>query len=298
MKGRGIRIFLVDGTPTGLRTAELGLSTIKAVLTPRGSLQQFAQRNESRKTGVYFLVGADPEAPTRLRIYIGEGDEVLQRILAHDKDEEKDFWDRAVVFVSKDQNLTKAHVRFLEARLVELAKEARRCTVDNRTAPVGGTLPEADAAEMEEFVEQVKILLAILGVNAFESPPAVEAPHHSERPLTLHAKGDGYEAVCVLWDGEFVVKKDSIARSDEKPSIPAAAKEQRKQLLASGVLIQTEDGFRFAQDFAFSSASAAAQILAGTSVNGRTFWKLPDGRSLKEWQEAQIAAGSSSDNGN
>jgi hypothetical protein len=289
--GRAIRIFLVDGTPTGLRTAELGLSTIKAVLSPRGSLQQFAQRDESRRTGVYVLVGSDPEVPGRLKLYVGEGDDVLMRILTHDKDSAKDFWDRAIVFVSKDSNLTKAHGRFLEARLVELAQKARRCTVDNKTAPNGGTLPEADTAEMEEFIEQAKTILAVFGVNAFEPEPLARSEQddgRSTQSLALHTEGEGFEANCVLRDGQFIVSAGSRARLAEAPSLPGGSKDQRKQLVGSGVLVQDGAALRFTQDYAFPSSSAAAQVIAGSSVSGPQYWHLADGRTLKEWQDAQI----------
>ena len=121
MPGRSISIFLVDGTASGLRTAELGLSTIKAVVVPRASLSAATQRNELRRTGVYILIGVDSENPGTKKIYVGEADTILTRLTAHNKDQEKDFWDEAVVFVCKDENLTKSHARFLEARLISLA---------------------------------------------------------------------------------------------------------------------------------------------------------------------------------
>jgi predicted GIY-YIG superfamily endonuclease len=288
MAGRAIRIFLVDGTPTGLRAAELGLSTIKAFLVPRGSLQDFAKRDESRRTGTYVLVGVDPETPGRAKIYVGEGDEVIQRIVAHDKDEGKDFWDRVVVLVSKDQNLTKAHVRYLEARLVALAKEAKRSTVDNKTDPVGGQLPEADTAEMEEFIDQAKILLAVLGVNALDPAGPGTTTSGSESHLTLTMSGSGFNATCALADGEFIVKAGSVARKQEADSIPGSARALRKELLSSGVLIEDSGNFKFTQDYAFRSASGAAQLVAGASVNGRAYWQLSDGRTFAEWQDEQI----------
>jgi hypothetical protein len=105
MPGRSIRIFLVDGIASGLRTAELGLSTIKALVVPRASLSAVTKRPEVRRTGVYILVGRGSDKPGVLKIYFGEGDTVLTRLAAHDKDQEKDFWEEAVVFVSKDENL-------------------------------------------------------------------------------------------------------------------------------------------------------------------------------------------------
>ncbi|HAS50979.1 MAG TPA: DUF4357 domain-containing protein, partial [Gammaproteobacteria bacterium] len=160
MNGRSIKIFLIDGTSTGLRTAEIGLSTIKALVIPRASIPNVLKRPEPQKTGVYILVGPDMDQLDQKMIYIGEGDTIITRLNAHDKDESKDFWEEAILFVSKDENLTKSHVRYLEARLISLAKEAKRATVKNATAPSQqGKIPEADEFEMEEFIIQARLLL-------------------------------------------------------------------------------------------------------------------------------------------
>src|SRR5262249_23509585 len=149
---------------SGLRTAELGLSTIKALVVPRASLSAATKRTEVQRTGVYILIGRDSDKPGVLKVYFGEGDTVLTRLSAHDKDPEKDFWEDAVVFVSKDENLTKAHGRYLESRLIRLANDAKRCTVTNGTQPPEqGKLPEADEVEMEEFITQARLLLGTLG---------------------------------------------------------------------------------------------------------------------------------------
>jgi hypothetical protein len=118
-----VRILLVDGTTSGIRTAEIGLSTVKAVLAPRGLVGELSKRIESSRSGVYVLVGEDPQSPGRSAIYVGEGDEVITRIRAHIADEAKDFFDRVLVFVGEGQQLNKAHIRYLEARLVSIAKE-------------------------------------------------------------------------------------------------------------------------------------------------------------------------------
>ena len=124
MGGKTIRIYLVDGTPTGIRTAELSNWTGKAVVCQRSQLASLAQRPEARRTGIYVLVGSDPESASKERMYIGEGDNVLDRLLAHEKDPSKDFWNQAVFFISKDENLTKAHVRYLERELIQMAEAA------------------------------------------------------------------------------------------------------------------------------------------------------------------------------
>jgi len=295
--GRSLRIFLVDGVPTGLRTAELGLSTIKALVVPRASLSAVTKRPEVQRTGVYILVGRDSDTPGLLKTYFGEGDVVLARLSTHDKDLDKDFWEEAIVFVSKDENLTKAHGRYLESRFIYLAKQAKRCTVTNGTAPPDqGRLPEADVVEMEEFISQARLLLGTLGYDLFSpipeaTKPAASQPTLSPDAIELVYSGEGYSATCVVdaSSGQFVVQKDSIARKQEAPSLPRTYKELRARLLETGVLVEETDGFRFTQDYAFTAISPAAQVVSGQSVNGRIVWRLKDGsQTFAEWQDVQL----------
>lgn len=292
MAGRAIRIFLVDGSPNGLRTAEVGLSTVKGVFAPRGALEALSKRSESRRTGVYVLIGEDSANPGRTAVYVGEGDDVLDRILQHDKDPSRDFWDRVALFVSKDLNLTKAHVRFLEAKLVESATQAKRATVLNKTVPIGGHLPEADAAEMDEFLEHIQILLATLSVTAFEvAPTAAKATRASiaQRGLELTMSGEGYRGTCILLNGEFVVQSGSTARATEAHSLSPSSRSLRKELLAAGVLRLTPKGLQFTQDYSFSSPSGAAQVVCGANVNGRITWRTSKGETFKDWQDRHLA---------
>ena len=127
--GRTVRLFLVDGVPTGLTTAEIMNWTGHVLVAPRSRVAEALKRDEASRTGVYFLVGADPAQPSRNRVYIGEGDSIADRIKNHIKDSSKDFWSQACLVTSKDQNLTKAHVRYLESRLVEITKDADRASL-------------------------------------------------------------------------------------------------------------------------------------------------------------------------
>lgn len=298
MPGRSIRIFLVDGNSSGVRTAELGLSTIKALAVPRASLATITSRDEVGKTGVYVLIGNDSEVPGLKKIYIGEGDALITRLSAHNKDEDKDFWDECVLFVSKDQNLTKAHVRYVEGRLIQLAVSAKRANLANGTAPsVQGWLPEADEVEMEEFIVQARLLLGTLGYDLFEQQSSTEShaitpalPVSSERPVFRFA-GEGYNAICTVDSdaGQFVVTADSIVRKQETQSLQPTYKNLRAQLIASGILIDYSDiSFRFVQDYSFSSPTAAAQVVGGFPVSGRAAWRMDGGKSLADWQNAQL----------
>lgn len=304
MVGRSIRIFLVDGISSGTRTAELGLSTIKALVVPRASLAVATQRPEVQKTGVYVLIGQDAELPNLKRIYIGEGDTAINRISAHNKDTEKDFWDEVVVFVSKDDNLTKAHVRYVEARLIALAKDAKRSVVTNGTAPnEQGMLPEPDQVEMDEFIAQARLLLGALGYDIFEPPktPPANAPvfaQAQQQPApaapSFKFAGTNFDATLLVdqSSGQFLVQSGSRARKVETPSLQPTYKNLRAQLVQSGVLEDFDEGtYRFTQDYAFSAPTPAAQVVCGSTANGRTAWKTDPGNvTFAEWQDAQLPA--------
>ena len=307
MVGRTIRIFLVDGTASGTRTAELGLSTIKALVVPRASLSAAMQRPEPQKTGVYVLVGEDSDSPTLKRIYIGEGDLISGRIATHNRDPDKDFWDEVVLLVSKDDNLTKAHVRFVEAKLIALAKAARRSVVTNGTEPSEqGKLPEPDEVEMGEFIEQARLLLGALGYDIFE-PVRTPILVDEAESISILRKGDSKAADAApkfrfggqnfdatmevdLVAGKFVVMAGSRANKTEVPSLQQSYKNLRAQLIRSGVLQSIdENSYKFVQDYAFSAATPAAQVVCGNTANGRGAWKVEGTNiSFAEWQDRQL----------
>jgi hypothetical protein len=108
MTGKTIRIFFADGEPTDILLAESSNWTGKVLVVPRSQLDQLGKREEVRRTGVCLVVGPDPDGPSRALASIGEGDNVLSRLLHHNKDDDKEFWERTVVIVSKDENHTKS----------------------------------------------------------------------------------------------------------------------------------------------------------------------------------------------
>lgn len=291
MAGRSVRLYLVDGTPQGLRTAEVGNWTGVAVVCPRTDLARLGKRAEARRTGIYLLVGPSDTSPSALAIYVGEGDEVWSRITSHD--DKKDFWTFVVLFVSKDENLTKAHVRWLEAAVVREIRLAKRAEVENGTDPVGGRLPEADTADMETFFENVRLLLPTLGVNVLTVDAQVGGDGTEAAALTLELSYSDARAESVVRNGQFVVKKGSTARAKSVDSLSDAYASLRKSLRDSGVLQPLNGGslLTFTQDYPFDSPSGAAAVVSGTGLNGRVYWKIKgQGITYKEWQERQVDA--------
>ncbi len=175
-------------------------------------------------------------------------------------------------------------MQYLEARLVALANDAKRCEFDNANVPQVSTLSEADAADANSFLEDVLLCLPVVGVTVFEKAQ-VAAPKGSD----LLLKGKGMEARGVDSLEGFVVRAGSTAVRTEVPSIHAYLSGLRRALLDQGVLTDAGEVYRLSQDYTFNSPSTAAGALLGRSANGRTEWKDADGRSLKDIQERQAS---------
>ena len=153
MGGKTIRLYLAEGEPGGVLTAEIINWTGKVIVAPRSKLYELAKREETKRAGIYFLVGEDPEKSTKKRVYVGESDNVLDRLKNHQTDASKDFWVQTAFVLSKDENLTKSHVRYLESRFIGLIDSAKRAVLANGTGPPMRGLPEPDVADMEFFLD-------------------------------------------------------------------------------------------------------------------------------------------------
>lgn len=277
-----IRIFLPHGDPDGLRTIEKSNWSGGGIVIPRSLFGESRSRKELARTGVYVLLGP-PEESGLPRVYVGEGDPIKPRLEQHAS--KKDFWTRCIAFTSKDENLNKAHVQQLEARLVELAVKAKRCALDNGNAPQLPSLSEADAADADGFLAEMLLCFPVLGVDVFSSPAAAET---SSRQLVLRTKG--VEALGFETPGGFLVRAGSGAVLEEVTSIPKYVSEARQGLLENGVLRIDGDRYAFTQDYLFASPSTAASVVMGRNANGRLEWRTPDGRTLKAIQEAEAEA--------
>lgn len=300
--GKSVRLFLADGTPGGLLTAEIMNWTGHVVAAPRSDLAALLKRPEATRTGIYILLGDDPDSLGGQMAYIGEGDDVSKRLYQHARSEDqngKDFWDRAIVLTSKDANLTKAHARYLESRFIALALLASRARLTNGTTPPPIVLPEADVSDMEYFIEQAKIVLPVLGVNLFRSPRTTSVESSSEIAETrtdsplfeMTLKKTGITASAQEVDGEFTVLEGSSARLKWTGGEGHSYTSLRAKLEQDGTLVPTSDGsaMRFTRNHVFASPSAAAAIVAGRSANGRAEWLVKDTRrTYGQWETEGI----------
>jgi hypothetical protein len=272
-----IKIFLVHGDPKRLRTAEISNWTGKAVAGPRSEFEGVLAREESDKSGVYFLTGMDPESG-RSALYIGEAESIKDRVKSH---LEKDFWNHIVYFVSKDENLTKAHIRYLEGKLIERARSVGRAMVTNGQTS-GARLPESDREDMEVFLEKINQLLPVLGVELLV-PSSSLSPGTAERE-TFVCEIKGLKARGHLIPNGFLILKGSEAVLQDRPSSEKypLPRNMRQKLKDDGILVQRDNHLIFTEDAEFSSPSAAASIVHGGHANGLIAWKNGKGKTLKE----------------
>lgn len=272
MQAATIKLFLVHGSPNGLRTAELSNWSGKAIAAPRTEISEILKRDELNSPGFYLLTGVDPDSGDKA-IYIGEAENVSNRLKGHAN---KDFWNSVTVFVSKDENLTKAHIRYLEGILIKLANGNGSSVVMN-SASSGAKLPESDAAEMDVFLQKCLQLLPVLGITDFNQ--TVEASNEKEE--LLYCKIKGHKATGKRTANGFVVFAGSQAVLEHRPSAKRM-KEKREQLIEKGHLKQEGDCLVFTKDIEFGSPSTAGSVVRGGNTNGLTNWKNSAGKQLKE----------------
>lgn len=272
-----IKLFLAHADPKRLRTAEISNWTGKAVAGPRTELENILARDEAHNSGVYFLTGTDPDSG-KDAVYIGEAEVVRDRIKNH---LDRDFWNSIVFVMSKDENLTKAHIRYLEGRLIDQATDAGRALVLNGQSS-GSKLPESDREDMEIFLDRIHQLLPVLGAD-FLVPIAPQRKESKKNPQ-LVCEIKGIVARGIQGIGGFLVFKGSQAVLTERPSTEQFryARLLRQRLIQEGVLQPREKWFEFIRDTEFTSPSAAASVVHGGNANGLAAWKTEDGRTLKE----------------
>ena len=276
--GKTIKIFLIDGDSNGRMSCELSNWTGKAYKIPRIKIKECSDRDDLINTGIYLLFGKDEEGNDL--VYIGEAESVLNRLKQHLSG--KEFWNEAIVFISKDDNLNKAHIKYLENRLHDIAINARRYKVENSMIPTQSSISESDRSEMEEFIEYIKILVNTLGHKVFDEKREFKAKEKQDFFSLKAIRGDDGQGEPTS-DG-FVVFKGSKVAFEVTNSFASSLMKIRQRLIDTGVLEDKTDCFEFTEDYIFSSPSTAASIVMGRNANGQKEWKLKSGTTLKDFE--------------
>ena len=294
--GRTIQLFLVDGKPTGLRKASIHGWTGVLFVSGASAFGDLTARKEVDRTGVYILSGPDPDQPGATRVYIGSGNSVAERI--KQSAVKRDFWETAITVTTSDDDMSKGHAEYLEARLIEQTAKAGRVTLDNGTHPDTSRrrLPEADVANMEQFLANLRIILPVIGLDMLKpQPKAVSAKANPTSPTVANEvqfeirHRSGVQATAVEEDGEFVI----LEGSEALPGTPShnSYATLRQKLIDETVLAErSQGGWTFTRPWPFSSPSAAASVVLDRNANGRTEWKVKGAsQTYHDWQQAQAA---------
>jgi hypothetical protein len=276
--GKTIKIFLIDGDPNGRMTCELSNWSGKAYKIPRIKVNDCVDRDDLRNTGVYLLLGKDEN--DKDQVYIGEAESILKRL--SQQITQKDFWNEAIVFISKDNNMNKAHVKYLENRLHAIAQSANRYKVENFSIPTQSSISEADIAEMEEYIENIKMLVNTLGHKIFDEKRELKI---KQRTFYIKA-ARGADAQGEPTSDGFLVFQGSIASATTVNSLSPGFSNLRKSLIEKGVLVLNGDSYKFSEDYIFTSPSTAAVMVMGRNANGLTEWRLRDGTTLKDFESS------------
>ena len=290
-----LELFFIDGKPDGMLTAEVFGWTGHILVAPRTRLPEALKRKESSYTGVYILLGEQDEEPLA---YIGEGESIAARIKSHDA--KKDWWSRVVFITSAANNLHKAHVQYLESRLVQEGIAAANTKLENGTSPSLPSLSEAAKANMETFVSQLLMVLPAIRVDLFTSNAKPDrqieifnAQVSKDNPVfELTLKREGIIATAILEDGEFIIQKGSLVRAEYVGDRSEKSYYWRHydKLVEQGILVDQGKHKVFTQSYAFPSTSAAGAVCNGRSTAGPTAWKVKGTKkTYKEWEAETLA---------
>jgi len=285
--GKTIKLFLIDGDTNGRLTCELSNWTGKAYKIPRNLIKICTDRPEIQTTGVYMLLNKSADLSEKGQLYIGEAENIFNRLTLHVK--EKDFWNEAIVFISKDDNLNKAHIKYLENRLHDIACSANRYELINNQKPTQSSISESDKAEMEEFLANILTLVSTLGYNAFEQirQADTKVQPDKEEDLFYISASRGANGIGKTTSEGFVVFENSQVADPITNSYPKTMQKLRDTLISEGVIVKENDKLIMKRDYLFSSSSSAAMIIMGRSANGLTEWKMKSGKTLQDFETGE-----------
>lgn len=274
MRGKTIQVFLTDGTPRGIKLAEITSNIEQAIFIPRNKINEASSRKEVSRPGIYFLFGESDESSKPLA-YIGQSRNSLDRIKTHDQ--KKDFWNYAVLIVSKTESFTQTHIEYLEQLAISKAYESNRYNLENSVNPKQFKVPETLEADLLDNFDTIKILLSTLGFTVFESIKKETKSKELFYCKSKKAIGKGeYQE-----DG-FVVYKNSIANLELTPTCNSTIRNLRQKLIDDKILVEKNRLLEFQEDYLFSSPSAAASQVLSRNANGWLEWKDNGGKTLDE----------------
>lgn len=276
--GKTIRLFLVEGNTNGLISAELSNWTGKAFKIPRIKVREYLTREEFKNPGIYILLGKNEKNEDAA--YIGEGEPVIDRIKEHLS--KKEFWNEVILFVSKDKYLNKASIKYLENRLHNIGDSANRYFIYNNNIPTMSGVSEAEQAELEEFLSNIKLLTSTLGHKIFENIEETLEKDKTKETIFICKNNAGAHALGSPSTEGFIVFEKSIFMKDHQPSLTESIRNEKAKMLIDGILSENGNVFILNKPYTFTSSSRAAAMVLGRSATGPGEWTTEKGITLKK----------------
>ncbi|GHV00093.1 hypothetical protein FACS1894211_06700 [Clostridia bacterium] len=289
MSSETVKIFLIDGSISGMVTAEIMNWTGHVIAAPFSRLDDLKKRDELKRSGVYILLGEN-------KAYIGEAETIVERWRDPKHEIFTDKYDKVIVVTSKDQNLTKGHIKYIEAKLLELGEKAKRTTLENRTSQQKQlhNLPESDISDMENFLQKLSVVLPTIGVEIFKQTKDKTVEESTGEKSKVNSpvfeyKGKGFASTAQIIDDEFTLLEGSKLRKKWE-GVSKVHGDARKALIEKGVILDDGETLTLTQNFGFSSPSYAASVVGGfENVSGPAVWKIQGStKTYKEWIEEKL----------
>lgn len=275
--GKTVTTYLIDGDPKGTQYAFISNKICQMFVVPRSNLSYLNSQVKLQKPAFYILLGEDET--TKPQAYIGETENFRERVKDHDS--KKSFWQKALIFVSKDADMTKADVQYLEYKAITDAKKSNTFVLnDNKQTPKAPNLPEYQQDSMDEFYEDIKFLSSFIGCNIFEI-----AKHEHEHLFYLKGRNGECNAKGFYNSTGFTVLKGSVIASSVVPSF--GWKEKRAKMI-SEYTSADNNILTTISDKTFSSPSTAAMFCLGRPSNGWADWKDKEGNTLDSVYRKQL----------
>lgn len=276
MTPKTIQIFLPGGDPQGIRIAEITTRIVQVIEVPRSLLSDFLKMQESDQVALYFLFSEEEDGSDR-KVYVGQTGDLRARLAKHHK--EKEFWEKALVLVSRTNSLTQTHALFLEWHAIQEAKKAGRYSTENGNDGSKPHTPAPLAADCFEIFETGHTLLATLGYPIFD--PVAKSSVSATPDEFFYCKASGADGRGMYTEEGFVVLKGSVGRKENVASLKGTSGERlRNRLIDSGVMRVVGDTVVFEKDHLFRSPSMAALSLMARTTNGWVDWKNKSGQTL------------------
>lgn len=291
MRGITVTNYLVFGDPEGIVLSYISNWSGQAIKIPRNTFQDIAEFSEVKKPGIYFLFGSNPDNPDDKWVYVGEANNLFDRLKQHLADDTKSFFDTVVCFSSKDENLTVSHTKYLEKISIEHVAKNSVYKLLNGNGGTGVSLSRMLQDEMQTFFENMQVLLPTVGFSLFNNnlKSSDQFSSSTSTIVKLNLKVGGIVANAVLNPNSFEVISGSQVNPNVNDSLSDGYKSLRATLIERGILGSDNGKLKFLENYEFTSSSAAATIIVGYPINGRTNWKTSDGKTLKEYEQKLVS---------